>query len=104
MLELTMRLCESLIIGDDIVTIINIRKNQIYLDVSISESLTINIHENASLRDGITIKVIRIDKDKVKLGIEAPKNVTINREEVYKKDEAGNVPSSNSGVINHTKE
>jgi carbon storage regulator CsrA len=83
---------------------LNIRKNQIYLDVNISESLTINIHESASLRDGKTIKVIRIDKDKVRLGIEAPKDITINREEVFKEDQVGKVLPSNSGVIDHTKE
>ena len=33
--------------------------------------------------DSITLMVISIQGDKVRLGIEAPKNVSIHREEVY---------------------
>ena len=50
------------------------------------------------------ITLVKIDRTQIKLGIEAPKDVTINREEVYKKDQVGNMLSSNSGGINHIKE
>ena len=48
--------------------------------------------ESISIRDGITVKLIKIDKIQVKLGIKAPEEVTINREEVFKKDQVGNAP------------
>jgi hypothetical protein len=43
-------------------------------------------------------------KNQIKLEIEAPEDVTINRGEMYKKDRVGNVLSSKSVVINHIKE
>jgi len=105
MLVLTRRLDESLLIGDDIkITVLNIGKNQIKLGVNDSECVTIKLKENLSIRDGITVKLVKTDKSQVKLGIEAPGGVIINREEVYKKDQEGNVLSSASGVINHIKE
>jgi Carbon storage regulator (could also regulate swarming and quorum sensing) len=104
MLVLTRKLGESIIIGDDIITVLNIRKHQIYLDVHISDSFTIKLQGSVSIKDGITVKLVKIDKAQVKLGIEAPESVTINREEVYKEDQVGNVLSSNSSVINHTEE
>ena len=48
---------------------------------------------------------MKIISNQVKLGIEAPEDVTINREEVYKKDQVGNVlPSASGIIINHIKE
>ncbi len=105
MLVLTRKAGEGLIIGDDIkVTVLTIDKKQVELSVNDSEGVTINLQESISIRGDITVKLVKTDKTQVKLGIEAPKDVTINREEVYKKDQVGNVLSSNSGVINHTEE
>jgi len=39
--------------------------------------------EKIIIGDSITLMVISIQGDKVRLGIEAPKNVSIHREEVY---------------------
>jgi carbon storage regulator CsrA len=36
------------------------------------------------IKDGITVKLVKTDKTQVKLGIEAPEDVTIKREEVPK--------------------
>ncbi len=44
MLVLTRKLGESIIIGDDIITVLNIKKYQVYLDINVSESLTINLY------------------------------------------------------------
>ncbi len=84
MLVLTRRLGESILIGDDIITVLNINKDQIYLDFNVSESLTINLHKSVSIRDGIKVTVAKIDESQVKLGIDAPEDVVINREEVVK--------------------
>ncbi len=101
---LTRRLGESIIIGDDItITVLNISKDQFYLGVNISESLTINLQETVSISDGITVTAVKIDKTQVKLGVDAPEDVDINREEVYKKDQGGNMLPSDSSIIGHRK-
>jgi carbon storage regulator len=49
--------------------------------------------EKIVIGDNITLMVIEIRGDKVRLGIEAPKDVTVHREEVYeaiKRDGARN--------------
>ena len=66
--------------------------------------LTRKFGENVVIRDDIVVSVSDIKNGQIKLGIDAPKNVTINREEVFKKVKKGNVLSSASGVVNHTKE
>ena len=51
---------ESLRIGNDIkITIINIGKDKIMLGVNDSESVIINLQESISIRDGITVKVVK---------------------------------------------
>ncbi len=40
--------------------------------------------EKIIIGDSITLMVVAIQGDKVRLGIEAPKNVSIHREEVYR--------------------
>lgn len=42
-------------------------------------------NESIVINDDITIVVVEIRGDKVRLGIEAPKEVTIHRNEVYDK-------------------
>ena len=83
---------------------LKIDKKQAKLSINASEGVTIKRKENISIKDGITVKLVKTDKSQVKLGISAPKDVTVNREEVPKEDQVGNVLSSDSGVINHTKE
>jgi carbon storage regulator len=56
--------------------------------------LTRKIEETIRIGDHISIKVIDIDNRQVKLGIEAPKNVAINREEIYLRIQAENEAAS----------
>lgn len=42
-------------------------------------------NESIIINDDITIVVVEIRGDKVRLGIEAPKNVSVHRNEVYDK-------------------
>ncbi|MGE3820499.1 MAG: carbon storage regulator CsrA [Isosphaeraceae bacterium] len=50
-------------------------------------------NESIIINDNITVTVIEIRGDKVRLGIEAPKDVTVHRQEVY---EAINGPRTES--------
>ncbi len=65
--------------------------------------LTRKLGESIVIGDNIKITVTDIRNGQIKLGIDAPKDVTVNREEVVKEIKGGNVLSSASGIINHTK-
>ncbi len=60
--------------------------------------------ESWRIGNDIIVTVSDIKNGQIKLGITAPKDVTVNREEVVKKIKGENVLSSASGVINHTEE
>ncbi len=45
--------------------------------------LSRKLNESIVIEGRIIIKVLRIDKDTVKLGIQAPSDVAVHREEVY---------------------
>lgn len=48
--------------------------------------LTRKVDEKIRIGDDITVTVVKIDKGTVKLGIEAPDNVDIVREEISRED------------------
>ena len=66
--------------------------------------LTRKLGESIVIGDNIIVTVSDIKNGQIKLGFTAPKDVTINREEVVKEIKGENVLSSASGVINHIKE
>jgi len=45
--------------------------------------LSRKINESIIIKDDIVVTVIEIRGDKIRLGIEAPKNVPVHRQEVY---------------------
>lgn len=47
--------------------------------------LTRRINESLIIGDNIKVKVLKVTKDQIKLGIEAPKDISVHREEIYKK-------------------
>jgi carbon storage regulator len=47
--------------------------------------LTRKVGESINIGDNIKITIINIDSGQVRLGIEAPKNVIVHREEIYNK-------------------
>ena len=54
------------------------------------------INESIVIRDDIVVTVVEVRGDKVRLGIEAPREVTVHRREVYEKikeDERQKEPS-----------
>lgn len=66
--------------------------------------LTRRLGESIIIEDNIKVTVVDINNQQIKLGIDAPKNITINREEVAKKVKEENQLSSNSMIIGIEKE
>lgn len=50
--------------------------------------LSRKLGEVIKVGDDITIKIVEIRGDKVKIGIEAPRNLPVHREEVYREIQA----------------
>lgn len=59
--------------------------------------LSRKIGERIRIGDDVTLTVVRIHGDKVRLGIEAPDSVTIHREEVYRRLQASEADGSPDG-------
>ncbi len=51
--------------------------------------LTRKLGESVIVGDNIRITVVKIDKQQIKLGIDASKNVIVDREEIVKKKKRG---------------
>jgi carbon storage regulator len=56
--------------------------------------LTRKLGETIRIGDNITVKIVDLDGRHVKLGIEAPKNVSVNREEIYERIQRENRAAS----------
>jgi sRNA-binding carbon storage regulator CsrA len=85
MLVLTRREGEGLLIGNDIrVTVLIVFEKRIKLQLKNLENkvITCRLGATTPIRGDITIKVVDIDQKQVKLGIEAPKDMKIDRDEV----------------------
>ena len=61
--------------------------------------LTRKLGESAIIGDNIKLTVVEISKNQIKFGVEAPKNVIIHREEVFRKIKDENEYSSSSNLI-----
>jgi len=60
--------------------------------------LTRKIGESIRIGDNITVKIVELDSRQVKLGIEAPKSISVNREEIYKRIQAENKAASSAAA------
>ncbi len=56
--------------------------------------LTRKLGESIRIGDSITVKIVDLDARHVKLGIEAPKNISVNREEIYERIQRENRAAS----------
>ena len=56
--------------------------------------LTRKIGESIRIGDNITVKIVELDNRQVKLGIDAPRSISVNREEIYKRIQAENEAAS----------
>ncbi len=62
--------------------------------------LTRKLGESIRISDNIIVKIVELDNRHVKLGIDAPRNIAVNREEIYeriqKENEAASAAESNN--------
>jgi carbon storage regulator len=65
--------------------------------------LTRKLGERITIGDDIVISLIEIKGSQVKLGIEAPKSVSIHRQEIYERIKAENLRSSEVRTSDLTK-
>ncbi|MBT6225512.1 MAG: carbon storage regulator [Candidatus Scalindua sp.] len=89
MLVLTRREGQSLLIGNDIrVTVLIIFEKRIKLQIKDlgNNIITCRLGAITPIRGDITVKVVDIDQKQVKLGIEAPKDMKVDREEANKEE------------------
>jgi carbon storage regulator len=56
--------------------------------------LTRKLGESIRIGDNIIVKVVDLDSRHVKLGIDAPKSVSVNREEIYERIQKENKAAS----------
>lgn len=56
--------------------------------------LTRKIDESITIGHSITVSVLEVKGNQVKLGVKAPKNIPINRTEVYEKIMSENIKAS----------
>ena len=63
--------------------------------------LTRKIGESIRIGDNVTVKIVSLDSKHVKIGIDAPRSVSVNREEIFQKIQeenraAAQAPKDNS--------
>jgi carbon storage regulator len=56
--------------------------------------LTRKLGESIRIGDNIIVKVVDLDSRHVKLGIDAPRTVSVNREEIYERIQKENMAAS----------
>ncbi len=64
--------------------------------------LTRKLGESIIIDENIQISVIEINKNNIKLCINAPKELTVYREEIFLKIREANELSSSSGIVDFT--
>jgi carbon storage regulator len=59
--------------------------------------LTRKLGESIRIGDTIIVKIVDLDGHHVKLGIDAPKSIAVNREEIYERIQRENKAASSTG-------
>ncbi len=64
--------------------------------------LTRKLGESIIIGENVQLSVVEINKNNIKIGINAPKDVSIYREEVFEKIKEENKMASTSGIVDLT--
>lgn len=93
MLILTRRKNEVIYVGDDInITVVGIAYRKIKVKIvkkSKIDNIEISIGEVYFISDNIDICLLSIKSNQARIGTNAPKEIPIHREEIYKRIKAG---------------
>jgi carbon storage regulator len=66
--------------------------------------LSRKVNESIIIEGRIIVKVLRIERDSVKLGVQAPADMPVHREEVYEAIQRSQAEGRTGGTINGFKE
>ena len=61
--------------------------------------LSRKINQSIMIGDNVRIVVVAVDRDQVKLGIEAPREVPVHRSEIYEEIQRSNRVAAESAVV-----
>jgi carbon storage regulator len=64
--------------------------------------LTRKINEDIKIGSEITIKILSISENQIKIGIDAPKNIQIYRNEVFEKVKESTIEASRASIQKET--
>jgi len=62
--------------------------------------LTRRVGESLIIGDNVTLTVLGVKGNQVRVGVDAPRDVTVHREEIAKRDDAGESSSSSKSSEN----
>lgn len=92
MLILMRRVGEALVIGDDLkIVVTGLNSDKAFLEVAdvagdaVSVPVNRKTQQSLVLFDDAVIHILEINGNQVKIGIEAPRSVSVHREEIYNK-------------------
>ena len=60
--------------------------------------LSRKVGQSIVINGNVVVKVVRVDGDQIKLGIQAPESVKVNREEIQRQQDAGIPPGGVSAL------
>ena len=60
--------------------------------------LSRKVGQSIVINGNVVVKVVRVDGDQIKLGIQAPESVKVNREEIQRQQDAGIAPGGASAL------
>ncbi len=61
--------------------------------------LSRKVGQSIVINGNVIVKVVRMDGDQIKLGIEAPKEISVHREEIQRQRDAGVPPRGQASAL-----
>jgi len=61
--------------------------------------LSRKVGQSIVINGNVIVKVVRVDGDQIKLGVQAPPEVAVNREEIQRQQDAGVAPRGQTSAL-----